>query len=154
MNVIHINAVCRATKSIMNNHFGVEVVPNKPSSGQGVVPSNDVSVVLGVNGQLSGQIICTLNTDTAKKLVGTMMGGMIIEQLDEMSWSAIQEFGNWVAGSTATELSKEDCTIDVTPPVVNDGMSKFRSSKMFISVPMDTTLGEIGIHISLSEKAS
>lgn len=154
MNVNHINAVCSATKSIMTNHFGVETKPNKPSSSKGVIPSDDVAVVLGVSGQLSGQIICTLSTNTAKKIVGTMMGGMTIESIDEMGWSALQEFGNWVAGSTATELSKQNCIIDVTPPVVNEGVSKFHSTRMFITVPMDSTIGQISIHISLSEKAS
>ncbi|WP_280768750.1 chemotaxis protein CheX [Salipaludibacillus daqingensis] len=154
MNANHINAVCQATKAIMNNHFGVDITPNKPSSSKGVIASDDVAVVLGINGQLSGQIICTLSTETAKQLVGTMMGGVTIKILDDMGWSAIQEFGNWVAGSTATELSKLNCLIDVTPPVVNDGMSNFRSTKMFITIPMDSIIGEIAVHISLTAKAS
>jgi chemotaxis protein CheX len=154
VNVNHINAVCRAAKSIMSSHFGIDISPNKPTAGQGVVPSDDVSVVLGVHGELSGQIICTLGIETAKKIVGTMMGGMTIEAIDDIGWSAIQEFGNWIAGSTATELSKEDCIIDVTPPVVNDGPSTYRSTKTFISIPMDSSIGKIKIHISLSEMAS
>lgn len=152
MNVNHINAVCQATKSIMSNHLGLDIRSYKPSSSQGVIASNDVSVLLGVNGQLSGQIICTLSTDTCKKIVGTMMGGMTIETMDDMGWSAIQEFGNWVAGSAATELSLQGCIIDVTPPVVNEGLSKFHSTKMFITVPMESTIGKISIHVSLSEK--
>lgn len=59
-----------------------------------------------------------------------MMGGMTVKTLDEMGWSAIQEFDNWVAGSTASELSKQNCVIDVTPPAVNEGTSKFHSTKI------------------------
>ncbi|SDO27478.1 chemotaxis protein CheX [Alkalicoccus daliensis] len=151
MNAVHINAVCRAAKTILNSHLGVEVTPNKPTVGKDAVPSNDVSVVLGVSGELTGQIICSVNTSTAKKIVGSMMGGVEVSQLDDLGWSAIQEFGNWIAGSTATELSKEECVIDVTPPVVNEGSSRFRTSKTFITVPMDTGIGELSVHISLSE---
>jgi chemotaxis protein CheX len=79
---------------------------------------------------------------------------MTVDSLDDMGWSAIQEFGNWIAGSTATELSKEECIIDVTPPVVNDGASNFRSTKKFITVPLESTIGEVSIHISLDGKAS
>ncbi|PRO64709.1 chemotaxis protein CheX [Alkalicoccus urumqiensis] len=149
MNAAHINAVCRAAKGIMTDHFQVEVTPQKAQAGGGTVPSNDVAVVLGVSGELTGQIICSIDTATAKNIVGTMMGGMEIKEMDEIGWSAIQEFGNWVAGSTATELSKEDCIIDVTPPVVNEGSSKFRSSKTFITVPMLTGIGDISVHVSL-----
>ncbi|WP_096188085.1 chemotaxis protein CheX [Evansella halocellulosilytica] len=154
MNVNHINAVCRATKSIFSDHFNTDIQLLKPRAEKDVIPSNDVSVVLGVNGQLSGQIICSITTDTAKNIVGMMMGGLTIEHLDEMGWSAIQEFGNWVAGSAATELSKEDCIIDVTPPVVNDGASSYRSADRFVTVPLDSSLGLINVHISLYDKAS
>lgn len=151
MNADHINAVCRATKSILSTHFGVEVKMLKPSVKKSAVLSDDVSVVLGINGQLTGQIICSVSEETAKKIVGKMMGGVWITTLDEMGWSAIQEFGNWVAGSTAIELSKENCHIDVTPPVVNEGESRFRSGLTFITIPLESELGVLRVHISLKE---
>ncbi len=121
MNVKYVNAICRATKGIMDMHFGLSVKALAPTAGIGSFPSNDVSVILGVKGELTGQIVCTFSRKTAKKIVGSMMGGITVEQLDEIGWSAVQEYGNWVAGTAATELSKEDCLIDVTPPIVNEG---------------------------------
>ncbi len=151
MNAKHINAICRATEYIFVNHFGVEVKPLKPRVQQNAVPSNQVAVILGVNGHINGQIICAIDVQTAKNIVGVMMGGMTIEELDDMGWSAIQEFGNWVAGTTATELSKEDVMIDVTPPMINEGTSNFRSTKTFITVPLETKIGLIDVHISVKE---
>ncbi|WP_100371873.1 chemotaxis protein CheX [Bacillus sp. FJAT-45037] len=151
MNVQHVNAICRATKGILSSHLGVEVEALKPSVGKGSVPSNDISVILGVKGDLKGQIICTFSSETSLKIVSAMMGGMQIDQLDEMGWSAVQEFGNWVAGTTATELSKEACIIDVTPPVINEGESKFHSSFPYITVPLGSSIGEINVHISVSD---
>ncbi|RKL65599.1 chemotaxis protein CheX [Salipaludibacillus neizhouensis] len=153
MNAKHINAVCKATKTMMNNHFGVEISHRSPQVVKEFLASNEVSAVLGVHGELNGQIICSFDAETAKKIVGSMMGGMAIETLDDMGWSAIQEFGNWVAGATATELSAENIIVDVTPPVVNDGRSNFRSTKRFITIPMDSIMGKIEVHISLSENS-
>jgi chemotaxis protein CheX len=154
MNVKHVNAICRATEFIFVNHFGVDVKLLKPRVEQTAVPSNQVSVILGINGQLNGQIICSINEQTAKNIVGVMMGGMTIDLLDDMGWSAIQEFGNWVAGTTATELSKEDVIIDVTPPIINEGSSNFRTNKLFITVPLETRIGLIDVHISVKEEAA
>lgn len=151
LNVKHVNAICRATETILLNHFGVEVTPLKPKAGKGPVPSNHVSVILGINGELNGQIICSFSDDTAKKIVGVMMGGTKVDVMDEMSWSAVQEFGNWVAGTAATELSKEECIIDVTPPIINEGASKFHSNKLFVTVPLESKIGEIDVHISVNE---
>lgn len=149
MNHKHVNAICRATRGILTNHFGVEATSKNPSAGSGNIPSNDVAVILGVKGELRGQIICSFSDRTAKKLVSIMMGGMEIHQLDQIGWSAVQEFGNWVAGNTATELSKEACIIDVTPPVVNEGNSTFRSAAPFITVPLTSQIGDIQVHISV-----
>lgn len=153
MNANHVNAICRATESILVNHFGVDVKPLKPRVQQTVVASNQIAVILGINGQLDGQIICSLDEQTARNIVGMMMGGMTIVELDDLGWSAIQEFGNWVAGTAATELSKEDIIIDVTPPIINEEKSNFRSNKLFITVPLKTKIGLINVHISVKQAA-
>lgn len=152
MNVKHINAICRATKTILYNHLGVDVNLLRPSAGAGAVSSNQVSVILGVKGHLSGQIICSFSNDTARQIVGVMMGGVEVGKLDEMGWSAVQEFGNWVAGTTATELSKEQCLIDVTPPIENEGVTKFHTSTPYVTVPLNSCLGDIEVHIAVKEE--
>ncbi|TSB45820.1 chemotaxis protein CheX [Alkalicoccobacillus porphyridii] len=151
MNANYVNAIIRATKGILTNHLGAGVTLHVPNQGTGSVSSNDISVILGVKGNLIGQIICSFNKDTAKNIVGTMMGGMTIETLDEMGWSAVQEFGNWIAGTTATELSTEGCIIDVTPPVTNEGLSTFHSSEKYISLLLESTIGMVHIHMSFQE---
>lgn len=151
MNATYVNAIIRATKGIITNHLGATATLHVPSLGNGSVSSNDISVILGVKGDLSGQIICSFSKDTAKQIVSKMMGGMPIDTLDDMGWSAVQEFGNWIAGTTATELSTEGCIIDVTPPVTNEGLSTFHSSEKYISLVLDSSLGNMHIHLSFQE---
>ncbi|KMK75651.1 chemotaxis protein CheX [Alkalihalobacillus pseudalcaliphilus] len=151
MEVKHINAICQATKQIISTHFGVGVDILRPSAGRGKLTSEEISVILGIKGQLRGQIICTFSTETARSIISTMMGGMVVQDIDELGWSAVQEFGNWVAGTAATELSKEGCLIDVTPPIINEGDSKYYSESPFISIPLHSALGHIGVHISVQE---
>lgn len=75
------------------------------------------------------------------------MGGMEVPEIDEMAWSAIQEFGNWVAGTTAVEMSKKGISVDVTPPVLNKGVSIFRSPNRFTSIILKDRIGEIKLYI-------
>ncbi|WP_367613671.1 chemotaxis protein CheX [Halalkalibacter nanhaiisediminis] len=152
LNVKHVNAISRATNEILTNHFGLDVTPLEPTTGTGTVFSKEIAVILGVKGELTGQIVCAFSNNTAKQIVGVMMGGMQIDQLDEMGLSAVQEFGNWVAGTTATELSKESCIIDVTTPIVNEGESKLHSSNPFVTVPLNSKIGQIDVHIAVKEE--
>ncbi|UOE93260.1 chemotaxis protein CheX [Alkalihalobacillus sp. LMS39] len=151
MDARHVNAITKATKSILSSHLGLEVKLLNPFVQKKLVPTNDVTVILGIFGQLEGQLICTMEETTAKSIISTMMGGFPVEAIDEMGWSAIQEFGNWVAGNTATELS-QDYEIDVTPPVVNNGTSTFHSTSSFITLPLESQIGQIDIHVTIKEK--
>nr|WP_106589057.1 chemotaxis protein CheX [Salsuginibacillus halophilus] len=152
MEATHVNAITRAATTIMDSHLGVGVNVDQPFLADKTIPSSQVSVILGVNGELEGQIICSMDEPTACSVVGSMMGGMEISQIDDMGWSAIQEFGNWIAGTTATELSREEVNIDVTPPVINEGGSTFRSPESFITLPLNSSIGELLVHVSVKRR--
>ena len=79
------------------------------------------------------------------------MGGMEIAELDDMAWSALQEFGNWVAGTSATELSTTGVICDVTTPVLNEGESVFRSNKVFVTVPLKIDMGMVEVNVNLEK---
>ncbi|WP_078555327.1 chemotaxis protein CheX [Bacillus alkalicellulosilyticus] len=151
MEAKHVNAITRATKNILTSHLGLDVKLLNPFVQKNVIPSNNVAVILGINGQLEGQLICTMDETTAISIISTMMGGMPVEAIDDMGWSAIQEFGNWVGGTMATELSLDNTIIDVTPPVVNNGSSTFRSASSFITLPLESSIGKIDVHITIKK---
>ncbi|MGY4689438.1 chemotaxis protein CheX [Salibacterium sp. K-3] len=150
MDAQHINAITNAAVIIVEEHLGMETAYAQPYVSGTQFISSDISVVMGVNGTLEGQIICTMKEQTALHIVGSMMGGMEVQALDEMSWSAIQEFGNWVAGRAASELAKAEASIDISPPVINEGQSKFRMEKTFLTIPLTSNAGEVLLHVSIT----
>ncbi|WP_233269436.1 chemotaxis protein CheX [Alteribacillus sp. YIM 98480] len=149
MEANHINAITKAASAIVQEHLGIEASFSTPLKAGKQFQSSDISVVMGVNGTLEGQIICSMEENTALSIVGTMMGGMEISKMDDMGWSAIQEFGNWVAGKAASELTNTSAVIDISPPVVNEGVSTFRMEQSFITLPLQSTIGNFYIHVSM-----
>ncbi|SFP74953.1 chemotaxis protein CheX [Salibacterium halotolerans] len=154
MNAQHINAITNAAVIIVKEHLGMQTGFSKPYVSGSQFMSSDISVVMGVNGTLEGQIICTMKNQTALSIVGSMMGGMKVETLDEMGWSAIQEFGNWVAGRAASELAKAEAAIDISPPVINEGRSTFRVEKTFLTIPLTSEAGEVLLHVSITPRVN
>ena len=55
----------------------------------------DITAVVGMVGQVRGNIAYSMAEDTAKKIVSAMMMGMPVEELDEMGRSALGEFSTW-----------------------------------------------------------
>ncbi|MFB5664156.1 chemotaxis protein CheX [Alteribacillus sp. HJP-4] len=146
----HVNAISLAASDIIHSHLGLQARMEKPYISGSDVLSSDISVVMGINGSLEGQIICTMEASTACSIVGSMMGGMTITELDDMGWSAIQEFGNWVAGRAASELEKSNETVDITPPVINEGHSRFRIASKFLTFPLNSSAGSIKLHVAVA----
>lgn len=149
MNAKHINAISDAVVNILHEHFELKAETKTPKAGTFSIDTSEVNVILGVSGDLEGQIILSTNTETTKGIVSTMMGGMPVPEVNDLVWSGIREFGNWVAGATATNLGKDSISIDVTTPLVNEGFSKYHAHEVFLTIPFDTEIGEIEIHISV-----
>jgi len=110
----------------------------------------DVAVVVGITGQIKGQVVINFSTETGKKIASTMMGGMSIPELDAISKSALSEMANMTMGTASTELSQLGITTDITPPhiIVGEHMSMTSKDKTIV-VSFDSFAGKILLEISI-----
>jgi chemotaxis protein CheX len=113
------------------------------------VVNKEVSVIIQMVGQLGGQVIFSMEKDTAMQIVSSMMGGAVVEQLDDLAWSAIQEFANWFVSGMATEFSEQGYNVDITHPIVNEGRSILHSDQTYTLVPLESACGTIDIYSSI-----
>lgn len=80
-------------------------------------PSNcgGVGICLGITGKLRGQVVFSMQNSLACKIASKMMREEI-EELDEVSRSAVTELANMIMGRTAATLFNNGVKIDITPP--------------------------------------
>ena len=117
-------------------------------------PSDSVAVIVGLTGKLRGQVIISLNIETAMSIASIMMGGMPIEKFDDMPKSAISELGNMIMGNTATILFTKGIGIEITPPslLMGEKITVSQSSMKTICVPLNLgNDGKVTIDISLEK---
>lgn len=116
--------------------------------------ANDIVVIIGITGDLNGQLILSFSKETALNIVSKMMMDTPILELDDMSISAIGELGNIIIGNYITSLSNNNLKIDITTPTVlsGDKMKINLFNKKQISVPFNSDLGKMVVDISISEK--
>jgi len=87
------------------------------------------------------------------KIASTMMGGVAVTDMGEISTSAISELGNMIMGNTSTIFSKNDIYIDITPPAIFSG-DKIRISSKVAAITIPLTLkdyGEVNINVTAEE---
>lgn len=155
MKVEYINPFIQASQSIIREVTNLEPKLGKIYVKSGPYKGDSVVVLIGLTGEIKGNIIISLSKNLACKIASIMMGGMIVLELDEISKSAIAELCNMILGNTATIFSKESMSIDITPPTVLTGENmQFSPSKsVIVCVPLTFDDGEVlELDITYKEK--
>src|SRR5690554_150393 len=99
MDVKYILPFLESIKGILEQ-FGVSDIKRGQMAKNDIMHVNtDITAVVGVVGQIRGNIAYSMSEDTAKRIVSAMMMGMPVEQLDDMGRSAVGEFANMVTGN-------------------------------------------------------
>ena len=111
----------------------------------------DITVIIGITGDLKGNVSYSMSEETAKKIVSSMMMGMPITELDEIGISALGELSNMIMGTASTLLSENNYRIDITPPstVWGKDIHFSTTTKNIICVKLDTEAGELEVNMGI-----
>ena len=83
--------------------------------------SSGVVIVLGIVGEIKGNIVYAMDFDSAKKIASTMMMGMPVEELDDMSNSALSELSNMLTANASINFSNDGINVDISVPTMMYG---------------------------------
>lgn len=137
IDVNYINPFLISSISIFESMAQMKLGVGKPSAGVLKFESDMFIIQVGVTGQMKGQVLLALPPEKAKKVASNMMCGMPVEELDEMSRSALGELSNMIMGNTATLFSNQGIIIDITPPLSMSGSKLImQADTQAIRVPM------------------
>ena len=127
------------------NFIGAEAVSNQ-------FTTEDLTAIIGVSGQLQGNVLYGFGSGTASAVASRMMGEPV-EELDEMSLSAIGELANMITGNAATQLATAGYNCDISPPVLIEpvGSRLTTTSGKQILVTFSSQVGTLNIRIGLKE---
>jgi chemotaxis protein CheX len=112
--------------------------------------SKGLGVIIQVVGELEGQVICSMEMETARSIVGRMMGGAAVSEMDELGWSAFQEFGNWIVSGIATQLSEQGIVVNITHPLIQEGDFIVHMNKKMTPINIITDIGQLDMYITLT----
>jgi len=150
ISVKYLNPFIEGASSILNQTCHTEVAMGKPHLKNSPFETDSVAVIIGITGDVKGQVIFTMTTNNAKKIASRMMMGMEVNELDDMSKSAISELTNMILGTTATNFSKLGVTIDITPPslLLGNAMQISTSKAETLGIPLN--MAEIGVDFEIN----
>lgn len=114
------------------------------------IESPGVVVVIGMMGDIKGNIIYGLTEDSAKKISSKMMMGMPVSTLDDLAQSAISELVNMLTANAATNFYNNNIKVDISTPTLICGQftANANTDKVIcVDINVDDTIIEVNIAI-------
>lgn len=151
MKVEFINPFITAAINVLDQLVGGEIEHGQLAVRTAIFTTQQVSIAVGVSGQVKGQVIYGLSQVTATKIASAMMGQTTVA-FDEMVASAVSELGNMISGNAATLLSDSGFECDITPPTLIRGINvEIGTQTPALVVLLYTRCGKIDINVALTE---
>lgn len=117
MDVKYVNPFIKSFCSVMPQlGFASAGVGELSAKKQDVVTSGLV-IVLGIIGEVKGNVVYTLDFEGTTKIASTMIGSPV-EEVDDLVKSAISELTNMLTAHAATELSNVGISIQISTPTL------------------------------------
>lgn len=136
LNAEHINPFLIAATKILKDMCFIDTKIGRPFVKNISFQEDTVVIMIGVAGELRGQVMISFSSDVACDIASKMCM-MPITQMDDLSKSAICELGNMIMGNTATVFSTKGVGIDITPPTLCMGnVSVHTSFTKNICIPL------------------
>lgn len=151
MDIKYINPFLEALKGVFES-FGMGDMQRGAVQKKDIMQVDmDITSIIGLVGDVRGNIAYSLSQETGKKIASAMMMGMPVEEFDMIARSAIGELANMITGRAAGILSETGIVTDLTPPsiVFGEDILFIISSVQTIAVDMNTQFGRIQINIGL-----
>lgn len=152
INVEYINPFIAASQSVLRDIAQIETTLGKPFLTDATYEGNCLLIIIGITGELKGQVAIKMDSTTACEIASKMMMGMPVPELNDMAKSAVSELANMILGNTATIFSKNNITIDITPPsmAIGSNMSISVSNSKTICIPLNMNDGRsVDINVAI-----
>ncbi len=154
MSFQHIDSFVKAVYTVFSKMLNPElkeVQAGKPFFNKEPLKGYEVAVLVGLIGDLHGQVICGMSEETAKQIISRMLETPV-EHIDEMGKSAICELKNIIIGNASINLSHEGYRCLITPPLImmNGHVPSFlQHVDTALAIPISTPYGKVDINLSL-----
>jgi len=157
INAKNVNPFVEAAMRVVTQIAGIEVRRGHLSYKLSVEPSYGVSIIIGIYGFLTGQIVYSLDGKLADRLVDKLLEGKSPQEKKLLFLDSLGEVANMITGNATSLLNqRRDQLLHITTPAVATGtnLNVHLVPKPALVLGLITQHGPIEISIAVEEKES
>ncbi len=155
VNAKYVNPFIEAAMKVVTQGTGIEVRRGHLSYKSKVEPSFGVSIIIGIYGYLVGQVVYSLDTTLADRLVDKLLSGKSPQEKRILFVDTLGEVANMITGNATGLLNqRKDCALKITTPAIATGerLSINLVPKPALVLGLYTQYGPIEISIAVEEQ--
>jgi CheY-specific phosphatase CheX len=148
----YVNAFLGPSVQVLQKMARVGVQVGKLARLRQRTAGNGLSIIIGLNGSVSGTIVLTSGTDVAWALASRIMRDELAPEARDDVMAVMSELANTIVGNATGHLYDLGLTEAITPPTVVMGPEvrfDFTDGVESILVPLETDVGEVDMIVSL-----
>lgn len=149
-----INSFIKAAAEVIKQEIQVEINRGTLSVGTTEFTTDEINALIGVVGNLEGQVFYSCTKESARKMISVMAGEELPEYTPMVS-DGFAELANVISGRATVLLEMNGYRLNLTPPTLIEGYGvKIGTlSIQTINVPLTTRYGAFNIKVGLRPKA-
>lgn len=151
----HVNPFIEAAMKVVKEVAGIDVSRGHLSYKARVQPTLQVSIIIGIYGALTGQVVYSLDGQLAERMVDRLMEGCPPDKKRIMFMDCLGEVANMITGNAATLLDRgTGIALNITTPAVATGttLSVLLVPKPALVLGLSTPYGPIEMSIAVEAK--
>ena len=152
MNQEYVNPFLAPAKLVWERELDLPLELSSISAVLHKFTTEDITAVIGVSGELVGNVLYGFPLTSARGIID-IMAGTDFELDSELSLSALGELANMITGNAATELSSSGFLCNIAPPVLiqSSGTEISTLGRPQLLVVFNCEVGDLNVRISLAE---
>jgi chemotaxis protein CheX len=152
MNVKFLNPFVDAAYDVLQAETGLSVKRGELSLDKEPYSTDDLTVIISMIGRVIGNVIYSMDKDTALDLASRMMNEPV-KELESLAQSSIAELGNVITGRASVSLSTAGYDAIISTPTLLLGRGAVISTLDFarLMIPLTSESGTVTIHLALRE---
>jgi chemotaxis protein CheX len=151
MDVKYINPFITGLKNVAGMMGITDLQRTGLSTRKRLRTKNDINIIIGLAGDIQGNVVFSMLESTACQIASAMMSGMPVPTLDPLAKSALCELANMVVGNSASYSMELGVSFYITPPTLFSGKDTVAmiSQVETLVVEFNSNAGSLELNIAL-----
>ncbi len=143
-----------SVQNVFSMMLQLQVTINDPELMTGSQATYDVSGIIGLTGDVVGNVVLSFPTDSAERMVA-LFTGETLEVGDEDFTDAIGELVNMVSGNAKADFENRDVSISCPSVVVGADHHIGRPKEIpCVAIPCSSDCGDFVVEICIEDRAA